>query len=105
MVNRIAEKLLEDEGLTEGLSDEQAQELLSWLMEIAEELAAQQSSEASLSRDSSEAGGPIAQLHRLGREMARLSRSFNVPIEELIDLVELAWEDPEAPPTPPAMRA
>lgn len=105
MVNRIAEKLLEDEGLTEGLSDEQAQELLSWLMEIAEELAAQQSSEASLSRDSSEAGGPMAQLHRLGREMARLSRSFNVPIEELIDLVELAWEDPEAQPTPPAMRA
>ncbi len=95
MVNRIAERLLEDEGLTVGLSDEQAQELLGWLMEIAEDLES----------GPAEAGGPMAQLQRLGREMARLSRSFKVPIEELIDLVELAWEDPEAPPTPPAMRA
>lgn len=104
MVNRIAERLLEDEGLTEGLSDEQAQELLSWLMEIAQDLAAQQTGEASLSRDPAEPPGPMAQLQRLGREMARLSRNFNVPIEELIDLVELAWEDPEAPSLP-AMRA
>ncbi|PZA05678.1 MULTISPECIES: hypothetical protein [unclassified Meiothermus] len=104
MVSRIAERLLEDEGLTEGLSDEQAQELLSWLIEIAEDLA-QQNDEANPLHDADEIRASMTQLQRLGREMARLSRSFNIPIEELIDLVELAWEDPEAPPAPPAMRA
>lgn len=89
MPDSIAERFLEDEGLSEGLTDQQAHELVDWLISIAEDL-----------------GEPayVSQLQRLGREIARISRDYGVPVETLIDLVEIAWEDPDAPPNP-VMRA
>lgn len=83
MPDSIAERFLEDEGLSEGLTDQQAHELLDWLISIAEDL-----------------GEPayISQLQRIGREIAKISRDYGIPVETLIDLVELAWEDPDTPP-------
>ncbi|MGQ9510764.1 MAG: hypothetical protein ACUVUP_04300 [Thermaceae bacterium] len=80
-----AEFFLTDEALTEGLTDEEARELLAWLLDLA--------------RDTDEAHLP--HLKRLGQEVARLSRDYGVPVDELIALVELAWG--EVPPT--ALRA
>lgn len=80
-----AEYFLTDEALTEGLTDEEARELLSWLLDLAEE-----TDEAHLPH-----------LKQLGQEVARLSRDYGVPVDELIALVELAWG--EVPP--PALKA
>ncbi|AFV76915.1 hypothetical protein YIM1640_17130 [Thermus oshimai] len=73
--------LMEDEALTDGLTDEEAQALLSWLRDLAEEV------------DPSH----LAHLRRLGHEVARLARDYGVPVEDLIGLLELAWEAPEPP--------
>ncbi|AEB11332.1 hypothetical protein [Marinithermus hydrothermalis] len=86
MLDRIIERFLEDEGLTEGLTDEDARELLSWLVGLVEEMEHPE-------------GAYVAQLHRIGRQLARISRRYGVPIEELIDLVELAWEEPGEDPS------
>lgn len=86
MINRLAEQIIEDEALTDGLSDEDASELVSWLLDIAEDFSA----ETGVLRERY-----IIQLKRLGREVARLSRKHRIPVEALIDLVELAWEEPD----------
>lgn len=83
MSDSIAERFLEDEGLSEGLTDQQAHELVDWLISIAEDLAEP---------------AYVPQLQRIGREIARISRDYGVPVETLIELVETAWEDPDAPP-------
>lgn len=75
-----AHLLLEDEALTAGLSDEEAQALLGWLLEMAQEAGPAQ----------------LAHLRRLGHEITRLSRDYGVPVEDLIALVELAWGEGEA---------
>jgi len=75
-----AHLLLEDEALTAGLTDEEAQALLGWLLEIAQD--------ADLAQ--------LAHLRRLGHEITRLSRDYRVPVEDLIALVELAWGEGEA---------
>jgi len=41
MLERLTELLLEDEALTDGLSDEDASELLGWLIGIVEDLEAE----------------------------------------------------------------
>jgi hypothetical protein len=89
MPDSIAERFLEDEGLSEGLTDQQAHELVDWLISIAEDL---------------DEPAYVSQLQRIGREIAKISRDYGIPVETLIDLVELAWEDPDAPPNP-VMRA
>lgn len=86
MIDRLVEQIIEDEALTDGLSDEDASELVSWLLDIAEDF----SGEPGILRDRY-----LSQLKRLGREVARLSRKHHVPVESLIDLVELAWEEPD----------
>ncbi|RDI95687.1 hypothetical protein DV704_05265 [Meiothermus sp. QL-1] len=90
MLERLTEQFLEDEALTEGLSDEEAGELLGWLIGVVEDLEASEEASERL----------VAQMRRLGREMARIARRYRVPVEELIELVELAWEgeDPAAHP-------
>lgn len=85
---RVVEQIIEDEALTEGLSDQEAQELVGWMLGLAEELQ--------------DSPGHLQLLQRLGREVARLGRIYQVPVEELIELVELAWEDQ---PEPPSMKA
>lgn len=93
MLERLTEQFLEDEALTEGLSDEEAGTLLGWLIGVAEDLEAQ-------SQESAQ--GLVGQLKRLGRQITRISRRYAVPVDELIDLVELAWEEPgEDPPARP----
>ncbi len=79
MLENPAELFLEDEALTDGLTDEEAKTLLGWLLEMAEE------------------AGPahLYHLRRLGREMTRIARDYGVPVEELIGLIELAWSDGE----------
>lgn len=79
MLQNPDELFLEDEALTDGLTDEEAKTLLAWLLEMAQE------------------AGPshLYHLRRLGREITRLSRDYRVPVEELIGLVELAWSDGE----------
>ena len=79
MMGDPRELFWEDEGLTEGLTDEEAQFLLGWLMDVAEDLDP----------------AHLAQLRRLGREITRLARDYGVPVGELVQLVELAWSDPE----------
>ncbi|MER3450881.1 MAG: hypothetical protein C4300_01015 [Thermus sp.] len=79
-MENYAELFLTDEALTDGLTDEEARELLSWLLGLAEE-----ADEAHLPH-----------LKRLGQEVARLSREYGVPVDEVIALVELAWG--EVPP-------
>lgn len=88
----MAEQIIEDEALTDGLSDEDASELVSWLLDIAEDFSA----EPGVLRDRY-----LAQLKRLGREVARISRKHHVPVEALIDLVEIAWEEPDESDTKP----
>ncbi|GGM92953.1 hypothetical protein GCM10007092_02700 [Thermus composti] len=68
---------LEDEALTEGLTDEEAQALLSWLVDLAQGATLEE----------------VHHLRRLGHEITRLSRDYGVPVEELIGLVELAWDE------------
>lgn len=72
---------LEDEALTDGLTDEEAETLLSWLLDLAREASPKE----------------LAHLRRLGHEITRLSRDYGLPVEELIGLVELAWGEAEAP--------
>ncbi len=92
MVERLAEQFLEDEALTDGLSDEDASELVGWLIGIVEDLEAE-------SREMPEKY--VSQLKRLGHELARVARRYGVPIEVLIDLIEMAWEEPgEESPKP-----
>lgn len=76
---------MEDEALTEGLTDEEAEVLLSWLLDLAREAGPAQ----------------LSHLRRLGHEITRLSRDYGVPVEEAIGLVELAWGEDE----PPSLRA
>jgi len=82
MLDRITEQLLEDEALTDGLTDEDASELLGWLVGIAEDIEKE--------------GDPVymKQLKRLGHEVAQLARKYKVPVDDLIELIEIAWEDP-----------
>ncbi|MBO1437098.1 hypothetical protein [Meiothermus sp. CFH 77666] len=96
MLERLTEQFLEDEALTDGLSDEDASELLGWLIGIAEDLEA----ESSVTSEQY-----VGQLKRLGRELARMARRYGVPIEELIDLIELAWEEPGQEQSPQPMQA
>ena len=86
MQERLAEQFIEDETLTAGLSDEDASELVGWLAGIAEELEEQNNP---LRQQY------VAQLKRLGHEVSRLARRHKIPVETLIDLIELAWEEPE----------
>lgn len=96
MVERLTEQFLEDEALTDGLSDQEASELVGWLIGIVEDLEA----------ESSEIPEQyLGQLKRLGHELARVARRYNVPIDELIDLVEAAWEEPGQEPSPKPMQA
>ncbi|MCS7068792.1 MAG: hypothetical protein N2Z75_04315 [Meiothermus sp.] len=96
MLERLTEQLLEDEGLTDGLSDEEASELVGWLIGIVEDLEAE-------SGELSEQY--VGQLRRLGHELARVARRYGVPVEELIDLIELAWEEPGQEQSPKPMQA
>jgi len=96
MLEHLTELFLEDEGLTDGLSDEDASELLGWLVGVAEDLEA----------DSGEMPQRyVSQLKRLGHEIARMSRRYSIPIHELIDLVELVWEEPGEGSSPRPMQA
>ncbi|WP_457627526.1 hypothetical protein [Oceanithermus sp.] len=79
-----AELFFEDETLTEGLTDDEARDLLAWLVGLADEVEG-------------EDPAYMEQLKRLGRHLARLSARWGVPVGDLIDLVELAWEDPDQP--------
>lgn len=96
MFEQLTELLLEDEALTDGLSDEDAGELLGWLIGVAENLEAE-------SGEIPQAY--ISQLKQFGREIARISRRYRVPVQELIDLVELAWEEPHETSAPKPMQA
>lgn len=96
MFEQLTELLLEDEALTDGLSDEDAGELLVWLIGVAENLEAE-SGEIPQAH--------ISQLKQFGREIARISRRYRVPVQELIDLVELAWEELHETSAPKPMQA
>ncbi len=78
MLENLIEELLEDEALTQGLSESDAQELLTWLISLLEE-------------DETERGGHYVRV--LGKQVAKLAKSHNLPVHELIELVELAWQD------------
>jgi hypothetical protein len=96
MVERLTEQFLEDEALTDGLTDEEASELVGWLIGIAEDLEAERNQVPEQY---------LGQLKRLGRELARVARRYKVPMDELIDLVEAAWEEPGPEPSPKPMQA
>ncbi len=96
MLERLTELLLEDEALTDGLSDEDASELLGWLIGIVEDLEAEP---GEVSQQY------VSQLKRLGHEITCISRRYGVPVEELIDLIELAWEEPGEESSPKPMQA
>ena len=83
-MRHLADELFEDETLTEGLTDEEARSLLTWLVDLAHEAEG-------------EDPAYVQQLRRLGRQLARISARWGVPVEDLIDLVEIAWEDPDQP--------
>jgi len=87
-LEKLIDQLLDDESLTQGLSEGEAQELLSWLIALLEE-------------SESEAEG--AQVRALGKRIAALAARYRVPVEELIELVELAWDEaaPEFNDEPP----
>ena len=80
----LAEEILEDETITEGLPDDEAGILLGWLISLAEEIEG-------------EDPAYLEQLKRLGRQLAHIGSIWGVPVNNLIDLVELAWEDPGEP--------
>jgi len=96
MLERLTEQFLEDEALTDGLTDQDASELLGWLIGIAEDL------EPELDESPEQV---VGLLKRLGHELARIARRYQVPVEELIDLVEIAWEEPGREPSPKPMQA
>lgn len=96
MYERLTELLLEDEALTDGLSDEDASELIGWLIGIVEDLE-DESDEIPQQY--------LSQLKRIGHEIARIARRYGVPVQELIDLVEQVWEDPDGEPSPRPMQA
>lgn len=96
MLERLTEQFLEDEALTDGLSDEDASELIGWLIGIAEDLETESSEMPEQY---------VGQLKRLGHELARIARRYSVPIEELIDLIEIAWEEPGQEQSPKPMQA
>ncbi len=77
-LERLIDQLLEDEALTRGLPEAEAQELLTWLIALLEE-----------SEDEPEG----AHVRALGKRVAKLAARHRVPVEELIELVELAWGD------------
>jgi len=83
-LEKLIDQLLEDETITRGLSESEAQELVSWLIALLEE-------------SESEAEG--AQVRALGKRIAQLATRFRVPVDELIELVELAWGDLEVAPS------
>jgi len=76
------EEILEDETITSGLPDDEASILLGWLISLAEEV-------------DGEDPAYVAQLKKLGRQIARISGLWGVPVGELIDLLEITWEDPD----------
>lgn len=96
MVERLTEQFLEDEALTDGLSDKDASELVGWLIGIVEDLEAESSERPEQY---------VGQLRRLGHELARVARRYGIPIEELIDLIEVAWEEPGEEASPRPMQA
>ena len=75
-LERLIDQLLEDETLTQGLPEAEAQELLAWLIALLEE-----------SEDEPEG----AHVRALGKRIARIAARHQVPVEALIELVELAW--------------
>ncbi len=77
-LERLIDELLEDETLTQELSEADAQELLSWLIALLEEGADE--------RDG-------VHVRELGKRIARISVRYQLPVEELIELIELAWGD------------
>jgi len=83
-MRRPIEELLEDETITEMLPDGEASLLLGWLISLAEE-------EGELDSET------IGHLKLLGRKVARISSLWGVPVSELVDLVETAWEEPGDP--------
>ena len=88
------EAILEDETITEGLPDSEAGELISWLVGLADEAEGEDQEF-------------VEHLKRLGRQLARISARWGVPITDLINLVEIAWEEPgeSASSSPRPMRA
>jgi hypothetical protein len=96
MLERFGQDVFDDITLTAGLSDEDASELVSWLVGVAEDLEPE-----FLTNDPSYV---LGQLKRMGREIAQLSRQYKIPIETLVDLVETAWDFP-AGDEPKAMQA
>ncbi len=78
MLESLIEALLEDESLTRGLPESEAQELINWLIGLLEE-------------EYDDRGAAF--VRELGKRIARLAQRHRVPVEALIDLVELAWED------------
>jgi len=99
MIERLTEMLLEDEALTDGLTDQDASELLNWLIGMLEDL------EAELGEEPQRHQQYVAHLRRLGHEITHISRSYGVPVEELIDLIELAWREPGEELSQKPMRA
>ena len=83
-----AEQIFEDETITEGLTDEQASELLAWLLGLLDEM--EEGDQAYLQ-----------QLKEIGRQIARISSRWGVPVGRLIDLVETAWAEPDEGAGPP----
>ncbi len=75
-LERLIDEILEDEALTQGLSESEAQELLTWLVGLLEEGEDEQDG---------------AHVRALGKRIAKLAARYRVPVEELIELVELAW--------------
>ena len=75
-LEKLIDELLNDKSLTRGLSEGEAQELLSWLVALLED-----------SEDEREA----AHVRALGKQVAKLAARYRVPVEELIELVERAW--------------
>jgi len=96
MVEELTEQFLEDEALTDGLTDKDASLLVGWLISIVEDLE----DESSKVNEQY-----VGQLKRLGHELAGVARRYGVPIEVLIDLIELAWEDPGDEQSPRPMQA
>jgi len=84
----LIDQILKDETLTKDLPEGEAQELVAWLIALAEE-------------GENEQDGVM--VRRLGRMMARIAARWQVPVDELIELVEAAWgapgvESEEEPP-------
>ena len=77
----LAEMLLEDETITEGLPDNEAGILLGWLLSLVDEIEGEDLIY-------------LEQLKQLGRRIARISGIWGVPVNNLIELIEIAWEEP-----------